>query len=226
MPPVLISLAALSNAPALRFLAGGSVSYCPPCGNNGPDGASFISAAPSYNGISGITNFPGRSLVAVFVSDAEPTNPAPVPLDFAIIGTNYATLAPELRQVFFLGDGLTANGMAQAIRVPAGATRLYLGLIDGYSYADTPDGYEDNSGSFSVSVTPALFLGIEYSIGKPGISVFGPVGSSNRIEYATSLPTTNWISLTNIVLTGIPTLLYDTSSSGDPARFYRAFQWP
>ena len=226
LPPVLILLAALSNAPALRFLASGSVSYCPSCGVNGPDGAGFISAAPSYNGVSGITNFPGRSLIAVFVGEVEPTNPAPAPLDFAIIGTNYATLAPGLRQMFFIGDGLTANGMAQVIRVPTGASRLYLGFIDAYSYTDTPDGYDDNSGSFSVAVTPALFLGMEYSTGKPGISVFGPVGSTNRIEYTTALPASNWIPLTNIVLTGIPTLLYDNSSAGDPARFYRAYQWP
>ena len=75
-------------------------------------------------------------------------------------------------------------------------------------------------------VTAGVYLGIEYSTGKPAISVFGSVGSSNRIEYATTLPATNWITLTNVVLTGIPTLLYDTSSSGDRARFYRAFQWP
>jgi hypothetical protein len=225
--PILIPLASLGKASTLQFDATGSVSYCPSCGANGPDGADFISAAPSYNGISGITNFPARSLMAVFTSETEPANPAPPPLDFALIGTNYATLTPQLRQIFYLGNGLTATNTAQLISVPAGATKLYLGLIDGDSYDDTPDAYDDNSGAFSVTVSSAaLSLGIEYSTGKPGISIFGPIGSSNRIEYVTALPATNWIALTNIVLTGIPTFLYDTSSSGDQARFYRAFQWP
>jgi hypothetical protein len=230
LAPVLISLAALGNPNTLQFQATGSVSYCPGCENNGPDGANFIAAAPGYNGISGITNFPARSLVAVFTSETEPANPTPSTLDFAVIGTNYASLAPQLRQMFFIGNGLAATGTVQVIHVPAGATRLYLGLVDGDSYAVTPDWYDDNSGSFSVTVTvpmtAAVYLGMEYSTGKPGISVFGAVGSSNRIEYATTLPAINWIPLTNVVLTGIPTLLYDTSSSGDRARFYRAFQWP
>jgi hypothetical protein len=225
--PVMVSLTALGNPTTLQFTATGSVSYCPGCGANGPDGADFLTAAPSYNGISGITNFPARSLLAVFTSDTEPANPAPSPLDFALIGTNYATLAPQLRQIFYLGDGLTATNTAQVISVPAGATKVYLGLVDGDSYEDTPDAYDDNSGAFSVTVISAsLALGIEYSTGKPGISIFGPVGSSNRIEYVTALPATNWIPLTNIVLTGNPTFLYDTSSSGDRARFYRALQWP
>ena len=225
--PILIPLTSLGNAPTLQFKATGSVSYCPNCGANGPDGGDFITAAPSYNGISGITNFPARSLVAVFTSDTEPANPAPSPLDFALIGTNYTTLAPQLRQIFYLGDGLTATNTAQLISVPVGATKLYLGFVDGDSYEDTPDAYDDNSGAFSVTVSSAaLSLGIEYSTGKPGISIFGPVGSSNRVEYVTALPATNWITLTNIVLTGNPIFLYDTSSSGDRARFYRALQLP
>jgi hypothetical protein len=226
VPPVLIIMSALNNAPWLQFYATGTVAYCPSCGNYGPDGNNLIYDAPSYNGISGITNGPGRGLVAVFTSETEPANPAPAALNFGIIGTNYATLAPQLRQVFFIGNGLTGSGSAQAVRVPAGATRLYLGLVDGYSYDDTPDGYQDNSGAFSVSVNPALFLGIDYATLKPGISVFGPVGSSNRIEYTTVLPATSWVPLTNVVITNIPTMLYDPSASGDSARFYRAFRWP
>jgi hypothetical protein len=227
VPPVMISLNDLGNPPALEFQATGTVSYCPACGSAGSDGASFISAGPGYNGISGITNFPGRSLVAVFTSEIEPADPAPAALDFAVIGTNYVTLAPQLRQMFFVGDGLrNPTGAQQMVRVPAGATRLYVGLVDGYSYADTPDGYEDNTGSFTVTVNAALFLGIEYSAHKPGISVYGPINSTNRIEYTTTLPSTNWTSLTNIALPSLPVFLYDESSSGDSARFYRAVRLP
>jgi hypothetical protein len=147
-----ISLGALSNAPALQFQASGSVSFCSGCGTNGPDGDSSVWAGFSYNGISGITNVPGRSLIAAFTSDTEPSNPAPASLDFGVIGTNFAALAPQLDQLFFIGDGVTADGFSQTIIVPAGATRLYMGFVDGYTYQDTPDGYDDNSGVLSVTV--------------------------------------------------------------------------
>ena len=48
---------------------------------------------------------------------------------------------------------MTANGSLQTIIVPPGATRLYLGFVDGYTYQDTPDGYDDNSGALSVTVS-------------------------------------------------------------------------
>ena len=57
--PVMISLAALSNAPALQFQASGTVSFCSGCGFYGPNGDGAVWAGPSYNGISGITNMPG-----------------------------------------------------------------------------------------------------------------------------------------------------------------------
>ena len=154
IPPVMISLAALGDAPALQFQASGTISFCPSCGSFGPDGNGTLYAAPSYNGISGITNFPSRSLIAVFTSEAEPANPAPPTLDFSVIGTNFATLSPQLDQLFFIGAGMiTTNGAAQTIFVPSGATRLYLGFVDGYAYPDSPDGYNDNSGALSVMVS-------------------------------------------------------------------------
>ncbi|HEX4179232.1 MAG TPA: PEPxxWA-CTERM sorting domain-containing protein [Caulobacteraceae bacterium] len=38
--------------------------------------------------------------------------------------------------------------------VPTGATRLYLGLPDGFSFAGLPGTYNDNTGGFSVSGVP------------------------------------------------------------------------
>jgi hypothetical protein len=151
--PVMISLAALSNAPALQFQASGTVSFCPNCGSYGPNGDGGLWAGFSYNGISGITNFPARGLIATFTSDTEPSNPAPASLDFGIIGTNFTSLAPQLNQLFFIGAGVAASGLGQTIIVPPGATRLYLGFVDGYTYQDTPDGYDDNSGSLFVNVS-------------------------------------------------------------------------
>jgi hypothetical protein len=224
--PVEISLTDLGNPPEVIIRAEGAISMCSSCGSNGPDGDGRTGNNPSYNGISGATNVPGRSLRAVFTSDSEPANPAPLVLDFALIGTNYNTLAPELNQMFFIGNGLAEPGAAQVIQVPANATELYLGFVDGNGYSDTPDWYADNSGSLAVSVSAALSLRIDFAAGQPGIRVYGGQGSTNRIEYTTVLPATEWTPLTNVVLSTVPTLLYDATFSGDAARFYRASPLP
>jgi hypothetical protein len=56
-------------------------------------------------------------------------------------------LAPGLKQIFFIGDGLTGTGSGsiQTFHIPAGATRLFLGTMDSY-------GWSNNSGSFTVDL--------------------------------------------------------------------------
>ena len=58
------------------------------------------------------------------------------------------------------------------------------------------------------------------------ISVSGAIGSKVRIEFNSDLATTNWISLTNLVLPGSPYLLSDPQTSGSNNRFYRAASLP
>jgi hypothetical protein len=73
------------------------------------------------------------------------------------LGEAFATLAPAIGQVFFVGDGLTgtATGTAQQFRAPAGATRLYLGFADGYRFVGAPGYYGDDSGRMSLVVRGA-----------------------------------------------------------------------
>jgi hypothetical protein len=67
-------------------------------------------------------------------------------LDFSSAGSrDYVSLAPELKQVFFMGDGLTSAFDLQNIVVPDGATRLFLGTMDGYEWVN-------NIGSFEVTL--------------------------------------------------------------------------
>ena len=77
-------------------------------------------------------------------------------LDFSDtgLGTNFASLAPERRQVFYIGDGLTGtgSGIRQHYTAPAGATRVLLGTMDAV--------YTDNSGAFSVDQVPEPALGL------------------------------------------------------------------
>ena len=95
------------------------------------------------------------SLVGVFLGPGAPNlTAAPIGLDFSGLGAahfsevgtlNFLSLSPLLKQPFFIGNGLTDSGVVQNFIVPAGATRLFLGAMDTFSW-------NDNTGSFSVQV--------------------------------------------------------------------------
>jgi hypothetical protein len=109
----------------------------------GPDGSTMFTSGPWGTGIGGYTA-PINALMGVFLDNSQPMDPAPASLNFNTIGTDFAMLAPGLRQIFFIGDG-EANGMAQHFVIPTGATRLYLGSSDGF-------GWYNNSGTFRVTI--------------------------------------------------------------------------
>jgi hypothetical protein len=124
--------------------------------NNGPDGGGVGSTNTSaYGGISGIKlTTASMFLVGVFLSDAEPADPAPTQLNVTGI-TNATSFAPQLAQTFFIGDGLTGTGTGQIqeFRVPIGATRLFLGFSDGWAAQGLPGWYDDNSGVLNATLT-------------------------------------------------------------------------
>jgi hypothetical protein len=85
--------------------------------------------------------------MGLFLGSAQPNlSAAPTALDFSTIGLTFASLSPELKQPFFIGDGLTGtgSGTVQTFIVPNDATRLFLGTMDGF-------GWFNNSGQFVVS---------------------------------------------------------------------------
>ncbi len=97
------------------------------------------------NGISNVIA-PYDSLIGVFLEDGQPDRfKAPELLDFKRLGLNFTSLAPELRQVFFIGTGATKDGVTRRYLVPKGAARLYLGIMDSIQWSN-------NSGSFMVTV--------------------------------------------------------------------------
>ena len=122
-----------------------SGSYGLPAGN-----ASYVS---SYGGISGI-KIPGAgALLGVFEPATAPTGAPPADLDFTTIGVNFNVLSPALYQTFYIGDGLTGDGSGtlQQFVVPAGATRLFLGIADANGWNGAPGYYYDNSGDFTAA---------------------------------------------------------------------------
>jgi hypothetical protein len=114
-----------------------------------PDGVPGVEALPSSGGLAGFTHGTlVRSLAAVFLAESEPMNPAPAP--FAIADGDFTTLSPGLHQLFFIGDGHTSGALQRRFMVPAGATRLFLGLTDRCT-GNIPGCFGDNSGSYSVT---------------------------------------------------------------------------
>src|SRR3972149_4557689 len=151
--PIEISLS--GGVTSVSFSATGQTNCCGSTPNSPPDGGSDLSPTDinNYGGISGIKAPNTMMLVGVFLGSGSPSSTSPSILDFNTIGMDFTTLSPELQQTFFVGDGLTSGGESQAFIVPTGATRLFLGIADAGGFKGDPSWYDDNTGSFEVTVT-------------------------------------------------------------------------
>jgi hypothetical protein len=130
---------------------------------NGPDGGSFSGSTniPSVGPISGFNAPLSGHLLGLFIeagdiSALSAPGAASYP-DLASFGqTNYS---PLLRQVFFIGDGLTGtnSGTTQTFDVPDGAGFLVFGIADAFGFNAAAGYYADNVGGFDVdyAVVPA-----------------------------------------------------------------------
>jgi hypothetical protein len=115
----------------------------------GPDGDTnriFEAYSGAHFGKSNIFA-PIDSVVGVFLGDTSPAGDTPpATLDFTSAASrDYTTLSPMLNQVFFIGDGLKSDGTQQSFKVPAGATRLFIGKMDGTEW-------NNNIGTSTVTV--------------------------------------------------------------------------
>lgn len=119
----------------------------------GPSGNSTASSSSisSLGGISGYIGTQG-ALTGVFLDAAIPLGPAPATLDFGAIGLDFLKLTPAIGQIFYIGDGVTSGGILQEFEAPTGATRLFLGIPDGFSFTGPPGAYDDNDGSYRVNI--------------------------------------------------------------------------
>jgi len=221
--PVLVNLS-LVDAIAVSFVASGGANHTPSCPPHcdPPDGSSILASHGSENGISDVTA-PYDSLLGVFLDDTRPNETrAPRGLGFGSIGGDFLTLSPKLKQVFFIGAGTTRRGAVRRYLVPKGATKLYLGTMDGYDW-------NNNSGSFLVmaaiersEVSSNLFTTdstISYESwpclpdrsrctpGQERIETTGPgryhVLLPPQIEWAVSIPTPANANVTVTTATGI-----------------------
>ncbi|MBK9167198.1 MAG: PEP-CTERM sorting domain-containing protein [Bryobacterales bacterium] len=142
----------------------------------------------SFNGISGIIfNDRVMFLAGVFLDDNTPaTGPGgPARLTDANFpeGPGF-NLWPQLGQSFFVGDGLNAANDPFRYIVPTGATRLFLGFLDGAGFGCwdscagdgvAPGVYDDNAGSgpvdYAFTMVPEPSTWVLFSLGLAGVAV-------------------------------------------------------
>jgi hypothetical protein len=227
--PIEVSDLVLVPGQLLTFKASGLVAHgnVPP--DSGPEGgeagreATVFHLAGAEHGISDIIA-PFNALLGVFLGPEQPdSSEAPLSLDFVSTQSrDYSVLAPALRQVFFIGAGKRSDGASRRITVPPGATRLFLGVMDTWTW-------NDNTGSFSVTVrasqpdaSPSNLVNFGLY---PGMWVNGTPGKTYRLEYSESLGNSAiWTPVTNAVLSVSPQFFIDTVTRRSDRGFYRAIE--
>lgn len=151
-----------SGASSITFSASGLAGW----GNtldNGPDGGTNFGSTTNINSYGPISGFKAPYtgiLVGVFLPAGDISGlSAPSALSYPDAASEQlASYSPGLRQVFYIGDGLTGfnaynatpTGTAQEFMVPTGASTLVLGVADAYAFTGDPGYYNDNQGSWDV----------------------------------------------------------------------------
>ena len=140
-----------------------------------------------FGGISGFLSDGRGPLVGVFLDNNIPNGAAPARLDFTAgtgIGTDFLSVSPMLGQVFFIGDGVTSGNVFQEFIAPASATRLALGIPDGFSFFGAPGAYDDNDGAYRVRIgineTPVVPLPAAAWL---GLTMLGGLGGARIVRH-------------------------------------------
>jgi hypothetical protein len=141
----------LSDNDVLTFDSiSGDARHDPNLADYAPDGELDdigTNTAGPENGLSNL-RAPINALVGVFLDDTQPNKTtAPDMLDYKTDSMrNLTHYEPKLKQLFFIGDGLTKNGVRQEFQVPKGATKLFLATWDFFEW-------NNNSGQRNVRIT-------------------------------------------------------------------------
>lgn len=155
LPPII----AVSAGDVIRALdpAVGGISFYNGFGAPlfGPDGGvGGQTNLSSFGGISGFLSDGMGPLVGVFLNDDIPNGSAPSIIDFRAsgVGTDFLSITPDLGQVFFVGNGVTSTNVFQQFIAPTGATRLALGIPDGFGFVGVSGAYDDNDGAYRIRI--------------------------------------------------------------------------
>ena len=144
---------------------------------NGPDGGTFAASTniPAVGPISAFNAPLSGHLVGLFLPAGDISAlVAPGGIAYPDLASfALASYSPGLRQVFFIGDGLTGtgSGAAQAFNVPDGASILVLGIADAFGFNFDAGFYNDNVGSYTANVTVTPAPGAAAMLGLGGLLV-------------------------------------------------------
>jgi hypothetical protein len=147
-------------------------------GPTGPDGSYLFGMTDYGLGVAPAGSVGVLGLVGVFLDNSTPTGGSqPAGLSFAG-GLNFTTLSPGLNQIFWIGDGLTGtgSGILQNFVAPLGATRLFLGTVDGFEW-------NNNTGGYDVSIMTSVPCNLcvpEPSVWALMLAGFGLAGTALR----------------------------------------------
>lgn len=168
------------------FTVTGGTHNGPPEGpiTTGPDGSTDATHL-TENSIAEL-KAPLNSLVGVFLTGSEPAGSSLPYQDFNVpANREYDHITPGIQQPFFIGDGRTSDDVVQRVRIPAGATRLFLGSLDEYDNAT-------NSGSFEVTAEVVAPLP---EIAVPTLPVITPPQSGQPWTFSVKQPDLAGLSL-------------------------------
>ena len=132
--------------------------FSDPTGNSGGNGNSDDAKANGVaeHGIADVT-MPLGSMVGVFLGSSLPDSIStpPPPLNFSTQAErDYVGLEPQLQQPFYVGTGQTSSSQQQEITVPANATRMFMGIMDGWEWSN-------NNGGFNATVTQTTIVTVQ-----------------------------------------------------------------
>lgn len=133
----------------LSFKVDGKISIGDPSGEQvSADGQSTLVVTHKLGNVNQIaaTNAPMGSLIGVFLDDTPTPNRTTTPRSLRFGRENlrnFKMLAPDLGQIFFIGDGKDSAGTVQAFLIPPGGTRLFVATMDA-------DQWNNNFGKFTV----------------------------------------------------------------------------
>lgn len=148
----------MATHPPARPQVPSGTTYADYTPNGGYEGAGdSLTPLAGLSGYTGAPNLPRAPLVGVFLAGS--FAPATTPATLSFTSLSFTALSPALGQVFLVGTGLGAGNAARIFAVPAGATALFVGIVDGYTGAGIPGCYGDNIGQFGTGGT------LQYAVG-------------------------------------------------------------
>lgn len=181
LAPTAITLLA-GTGRVLTVTADGSAAYCGAgvCVAPTPDGPAIGSTNLNASGsISGIVAPTSGFLAGLFLGPSLP-GAAPSSLNFNTLTTTFASVAPAVGQLFFIGDGL-AGALQQQFLVPDGATRLYFGIADGFAFVGDPGFYDDNVGTYrAIYAVSAVPEPSTWALLATGLATLGGIAARRR----------------------------------------------